>query len=133
MPVSWVIDLRGHLDRADLWVVCGQRSASMRSGVSATTGTSCSAKVTRAIAGVAARVELWRDVDSQGWRLDIELPADPDDSDVQDLLAALRAEVESAGVQIDFDRPSPLAIWMHGVVTGGRVRYEQARDELGLA
>ncbi|MBG6067783.1 hypothetical protein [Micromonospora ureilytica] len=54
----------------------------------------------RTIAGVSANVELWRDVDSRGWRLDIELLADPGDSDVQDLLAAVRADVEAADVQV---------------------------------
>ncbi|MEH0927501.1 hypothetical protein [Micromonospora sp. CPCC 205558] len=99
MPVSWVIDLRGHLDRAAL----GRLRAALGLNEVGRLGDDWDelfGEVTRAIAGVAARVELWRDVDSQGWRLDIELPADPDDSDVQDLLAALRAEVESAGVQI---------------------------------
>ncbi|MEV1075154.1 hypothetical protein [Micromonospora parva] len=57
-------------------------------------------EVNRTIAGVAVSVELWRDVDSQGWRLDIEAPAGSVDADVQDLLAVIRAEVESAGVQI---------------------------------
>ncbi|MEV5210257.1 hypothetical protein AB0K35_22565 [Micromonospora sp. NPDC053740] len=57
-------------------------------------------EVKRTIAGVSASVGLWRDVDSQGWRLDIDLLAEPGDSDVQDLLAAVRAEVEAAGVEV---------------------------------
>ncbi|MEU7850517.1 hypothetical protein AB0B74_00095 [Micromonospora parva] len=58
-------------------------------------------EASRTIAGVSASVELWRDLDSHGWRLDIELLGDAGDVDVQDLLAAVRAEIESAGVQVD--------------------------------
>ncbi|MFD6681055.1 hypothetical protein [Micromonospora parva] len=58
-------------------------------------------EASRTIAGVSTIVELWRDLDSQGWCLDIELLADAGDLDVQDLLAAVRAEIESAGVQVD--------------------------------
>ncbi|MET8308338.1 hypothetical protein [Micromonospora sp. NPDC005173] len=54
----------------------------------------------RTVAGASANVELWRDVDSHRWRLDIELVADPAESDVQSLLTVLRAEVEATGVQI---------------------------------
>ncbi|MGC4850070.1 hypothetical protein ACLQ3F_22785 [Micromonospora sp. DT15] len=57
-------------------------------------------EVRRTIAGVSTSVGLWRDVDSQGWRLDIDVLAEPSDSDVRDLLAAVRAEVEAAGVQV---------------------------------
>ncbi|MFE9918324.1 hypothetical protein ACFYPG_24510 [Micromonospora sp. NPDC005553] len=49
---------------------------------------------------MSTSVGLWRDVDSQGWRLDIDVLAEPSDSDVRDLLAAVRAEVEAAGVQV---------------------------------
>ncbi|WP_433356367.1 hypothetical protein ACQPYV_05125 [Micromonospora saelicesensis] len=49
---------------------------------------------------MSTNVGLWRDVDSRGWRLDIDLLAEPVDSDVQELLAAVRAQVEAAGVQV---------------------------------
>nr|WTA68700.1 hypothetical protein OHB51_05935 [Micromonospora sp. NBC_00855] len=57
-------------------------------------------EVKRTIAGVSANVGLWRDVDSRGWRLDIDLLEESGDSDAQGLLAAVRAEVEAAGVQV---------------------------------
>ncbi|WP_238677744.1 hypothetical protein [Micromonospora trifolii] len=57
-------------------------------------------EVRRTIAGVSANVGVWRDVDSQGWRLDIDLLAESGDSDVQNLLAEVQAEVEAAGVQV---------------------------------
>ncbi|WP_165435885.1 hypothetical protein [Micromonospora violae] len=94
-----MIDLRGHLDGASLGRL---RAALGLNGVGrlGDDWDELFGEVYRTIAGVAASVELWRDVDSRGWRLDIELPGDPDDSDVQDLLAAVRAEVEAAGVQV---------------------------------
>ncbi|WP_410809669.1 hypothetical protein [Micromonospora sp. 067-2] len=54
----------------------------------------------RTVSGASANVELWRDVDSHVWRIDVEVAGDPPDSDVQSLLTAVRAEVEAAGVQI---------------------------------
>ena len=99
MSASWVIDLGGGVDRATL----GRLRAVLGLSEVGRLGDDWDelfGEAKRTIAGASANVELWRDVDSQGWRLDIELLADPGDSDVQDLLATVRAEVESAGVQV---------------------------------
>ncbi|MFG1839347.1 hypothetical protein ACGFH8_13020 [Micromonospora sp. NPDC049175] len=94
-----MVALHGHVDRS----VLGRLRAALGLSAVGRLGDDWDelfGETNRTIVGVPATVELWRDVDSQGWRLDIELLADPDDSDVQDLLTAVRAEVEAAGVQV---------------------------------
>lgn len=99
MPASWVIDLRGQMDRAAL----SRLRASLGLSEVGRLGDDWDelfGEVKRTTAGVSANVGLWRDVDSQGWRLDIDLLTESGDSDVQGLLAAVQAEVEAAGVQV---------------------------------
>ena len=99
MSASWVIDLQGQMDRATL----GRLRAVLGLSEAGRLGDDWDelfGEVKRTIAGVSANVGLWRDVDSRGWRLDIDLLAESGDSDAQGLLAAVRAEVEAAGVQV---------------------------------
>jgi hypothetical protein len=99
MSASWAIGLDGHVDRS----VLGRLRAALGLSEVGRLGDDWDelfGEANRTIAGVPLTVELWRDVDGPGWRLDLELPADPGDSDVQDLLAVVRAGVEAAGVHV---------------------------------
>ncbi|MEU8209377.1 hypothetical protein AB0B85_09270 [Micromonospora sp. NPDC049044] len=94
-----MIDLRGHVDRSSL----GRLRAALGLREVGRLGDDWNevfGEANRTIAGVPATIELWRDVDSRGWHLNIELPADSGDSDVQDLLDVVRARAEAAGLQV---------------------------------
>ncbi|MFG1868836.1 hypothetical protein [Micromonospora arborensis] len=54
----------------------------------------------RTVAETSARLELWRDVDTGQWRLDVEGISEPPDPAVQSLLTVIRGEIVAAEVQV---------------------------------
>ena len=65
-------------------------------------------EVRRSVGGRYATVELWRDVDTAEWRVDVEFSTDVPVADVEPFVQQIRAELEGAGLEVKsaYRRPS---------------------------
>lgn len=57
-------------------------------------------EVRRAVDGGWVQVDLWRDVDTSEWRIDVEMPVGMPEARVVRMLAEVREAVSSAGLTI---------------------------------
>ncbi|MBQ1074640.1 hypothetical protein KBX06_15900 [Micromonospora sp. C31] len=106
MTDSWVLKVSGTIDGHTLDRLRAELGLS-RLGRLADDWDELFGEVAWEVQGQAVRIELWRDVDSLEWRLDLEAPAPLAEAVSASVLARVEAALRSTGLGVAsvFKRP----------------------------